>query len=109
VEAGLCDAHWQEIREVFGEDRRITFPRDIEPKEAFFQAGFSRAESHSWRFSKTRSLKEIIMMLKYSPILQNFDEKTDRHFLSKLEDLYGDKEGIRMTEGESLIIGRKDD
>jgi SAM-dependent methyltransferase len=109
VEAGLCDAHWQEIREVFGKERSITFPRDIEPKEALFQAGFSQTESHSWRFSKTRPLKEIIMVLKYAPILHDFDEATDQHFLSKLEDLYGDQEGIRMTEGESLFIGQKDD
>ncbi len=109
VEAGLGDAYWQEIEEVFGKDRRITFPRDLEPKEALFQAGFSEAESHSWRFFKTRSLKEIIIVLKYAPILHDFDETTDRPFLSKLEDLYGDKDGIRMTEGESLIIGQKDD
>jgi len=109
VEAGLGDAHWQEIGEAFGKDRGITFPRDVEPKEALFQAGFSEAESHSWRFTKTRSLKEIIMVLKYAPILRDFDETTDRPFLSKLEVLYGDKDGIRMTEGESLIIGRKDD
>ena len=109
VEAGLGDAYWQEIGEAFGKDRGITFPRDVEPKEALFQAGFSEAESHSWRFSKTRSLKEIIIVLKYAPILRDFDETTDRPFLSKLEDLYGDKDGIRMTEGESLIIGRKDD
>ncbi len=109
VEAGLGDAYWQEIGEVFGKDRAITFPRDVEPKDALFQAGFSEAESHSWRFSKTRSLKEIIIVLKYAPILRIFDETTDRPFLSKLEDLYGDKDGIRMTEGESLIIGQKDD
>jgi SAM-dependent methyltransferase len=109
VEAGLVDAHWQEIEQVFGKDRMITFPRDLEPKEALFQAGFSEAESHSWRFTKTRSLKEIIMVLRYAPILRDFDETADRPFLSKLEDLYGDKDGIRMTEGESLIIGRKDD
>ena len=87
----------------------ITFPRDLEPKEALFQAGFGEAESHSWRFTKTRSLKEIIMVLRYAPILRDFDETADRPFLSKLVDLYGDKDGIRMTEGESLIIGRKDD
>ena len=109
VEAGLGDAYWQEIGEAFGKDRGITFPRDVEPKEALFQAGFSEAESHSWRFSKTRSLKEIIIVLKYAPILHIFDETTDRPFLSKLENLYGDKDGIRMTEGESLIIGQKDD
>jgi SAM-dependent methyltransferase len=109
VEAGLVDVDWQEIRQVFPKDRLITFPRDVEPKEALFQAGFSEAESHSWRFSKTRSLKEIIIVLKYAPILRDFDETADRPFLSKLEKLYGDKDGIRLTEGESLIIGRKDD
>lgn len=109
VNAGLVDAHWQEIRQVFAEDRLITFPRDLEPKEALFQAGFSEAESHSWRFTKTRSLGEIIVVLRYAPILRDFDETADRPFLSKLEDLYGDKDGIRVTEGESLIIGRKDD
>jgi SAM-dependent methyltransferase len=109
VEAGWCDARWQEIGQVFGKDRRITFPRDLEPKEALFQAGFSEAESHSWRFTKTRSLKEIIMALRYAPILRDFDETADRPFLSKLEDLYGDKDGIWLTEGESLTIGRKDD
>jgi SAM-dependent methyltransferase len=109
VESGLVDAHWQEIEKVFGKDRTITFPRDLEPKEALFQAGFSEAESRSWRFTKTHSLKEIITVLRYAPILRDFDETADRPFLSKLEDLYGDKEGIRMTEGESLIIGRKDD
>jgi SAM-dependent methyltransferase len=109
VEAGLVDAHWQEIEKVFGKDRRITFPQDLEPKEALIQAGFSVAESHAWRFTKARSLKEIIMVLKYAPILRDFDETTDRPFLSKLADLYGDKDGIRLTEGETLIIGRKDD
>ena len=109
VEAGLGDAYWQEIGEAFGKDRGITFPRDVEPKEALFQAGFSEAESHSWRFTKTRSLKEIIMVLRYAPILRDFDETADRPFLSKLEDLYGDKEGIRVTEGEWFVISRKDD
>jgi SAM-dependent methyltransferase len=108
VEAGLGDAYWQEIGEVFGKDRKITFPRDTEPKEALFQAGFSEAESHSWRFTKARSLKEINMVLGYAPILRDFDEKADRLFLRKLEELHGDKDGILMTEGESLIIGRKD-
>jgi SAM-dependent methyltransferase len=109
VEAGLVDAHWQEIKQVLPKDRIITFPRDLEPKEALFQAGFSEAESHSWRFTKTRSLEEIIMIIRYAPVLRDFDETADRPFLSKLEDLYGDKDGIRLTEGESLIIGRKDD
>jgi SAM-dependent methyltransferase len=109
VNAGLVDAHWQEIRQGFVKDRLITFPRHLEPKEALFQAGFSEAESHSWRFTKARSLKEIITVLRYAPILRDFDEAADRPFLSKLEDLYGDKDGIRMAEGESLIIGRKDD
>jgi SAM-dependent methyltransferase len=108
VESGLVDGYWQEIGEAFGKNRGIKFPRNKEPKEALFQAGFSEAESHSWRFTKTCSLKEIIMVLKYAPILRDFDETADRHFLSKLEELHGDKGGILMTEGESLIIGRKD-
>jgi SAM-dependent methyltransferase len=108
VNAELVDAHWQEIRHVFGQDRLITFPRDLEPKGALFKAGFSEAESHSWRFTKTRSLKEIIMVLRYAPILRDFDETADRPLLSKLEDLYGDQDGIRVTEGESLVIGQKD-
>jgi SAM-dependent methyltransferase len=108
VEAELVDAHWQEVKRVFPKERLITFPRDLEPKEALFQAGFSEAESHSWRFIKTRSLKEIITILRYSPILRDLNETADRPLLSKLEELYGDKDGIRLTEGESLIIGRKD-
>jgi hypothetical protein len=108
VDAEWVDAQWQELKQVFPKDRMITFPRDLEPKEALFQAGFSEAESHSWRFIKTRSLKEIIMVLRYAPILRGFDETADRPPLSKLEDLYGDKDGIRLTEGESLIIGRKE-
>jgi len=107
VNAGLGDAQWQEITEVFGKDRRIIFPTDLEPKEALFQAGFSEAELHSWRFTRTRSLEEIITMIGYAPILRDFDETADRPFLSKLEDLYGDDDGIRMTEGEFLVIGRK--
>jgi hypothetical protein len=110
VDVGLGDAQWQEITEVFGKDRRITFDRrDLEPKEALVQAGFGQAELHSWRFTRTRSLKEIIMRIGYAPILESFDETADRPFLSKLEDLYGDRDGIRMTEGEFLVIGRKDD
>jgi SAM-dependent methyltransferase len=109
VDAGLVDAHWQEIRQVFPKDRLITFPRDLEPKEALFRAGFCEAESHSWRFTKTRSLNEIVMMLRCTPILRDFDETADQPLLSKLEGRYGDKDGIRLTEGEALIIGRKDD
>jgi SAM-dependent methyltransferase len=109
VESGLGDAHWQEIGEVFEKERMITFPRDLEPKEALFQAGFGEAESHSWRFTRTRSLKEILMVLRYAPVLRAFHETADRPLLNKLEDLHGGKDGIRMTEGESLIIGRKDD
>lgn len=108
VEARLVDAYWQEIKKVFPEDRIISHSRDIERKEALFQAGFSRAESHSWRSTKIRSLKEIIMTLKYAPILRDFDEGLDQPFLSKLKGLYGDKDGIRMTEGELLTIGWKD-
>jgi hypothetical protein len=109
VDAEHVDARWQEIKQVFPKGRMITFPGDLEPKEALFRAGFSEAGSHAWRFTKTRSLKEIIMLIRYAPVLRDFDETADRPFLSKLEDLYGDKDGIRLTEGESLIIGRKDD
>jgi len=109
INAGFVDAHWQEIRQVFAEDRLITFAQDLEPKEALFQAGFSEAESHSWRFTKACSLNEIIMVLRYAPVLRHFDETADRPFLSKLEHLYGDRDGVRLTEGESLIIGRKGD
>jgi SAM-dependent methyltransferase len=109
VESGWVDARWQEIRQVFPKDRLITFPRALEPKEALFQAGFSQAESHAWRFTQTRSLQEITMALRYAPILREFDETADQPFLSKLEDLHGHRDGIRMTEGESLTIGRKDD
>jgi hypothetical protein len=107
VGARWVDAQWQELRHVFPEERTITFPQDLEPKEALFRAGFSEAESHAWRFTKTRSLKEIITVIGYAPVLRDFDEEVDRPFLSKLEDLYGDKDGIRLTEGESLTIGRK--
>jgi SAM-dependent methyltransferase len=109
ITAGFVDTHWQEVKQVFPKDRVITFPRDMEPEDALLQAGFGQAESHSWRFTKTRSLKEIIMMLRYSPTLHGFDETADRPFLSKLEELYGDKDGVCLTEGESLIIGQKDD
>jgi SAM-dependent methyltransferase len=109
VTARHVDAQWQEIGMVFGKDRMITFPEDLEPKEALFQAGFSEAESHAWRLTRTRSLEELVTVLRYAPILRDFDETADRPLLSKLEDLYGDKDGIRLTEGESLTIGRKDD
>jgi hypothetical protein len=49
------------------------------------------------------------MILRYAPILHDFKEGLDQPFLSELERLYGDKDGIQMTEGESLIIGWKDD
>lgn len=107
VEARLVDSYWQEIKTVFPKDRIISHSRDIERKEALFRAGFSKAESHSWRSIKIRSLKEIITILKYTPTLRDFDEGFDQPFLSKLEKLYGDKDGIRMTEGESLTIGWK--
>ena len=109
LSAWLIEAYWQEIGQVFAQDRLITFPQDLEPKEALFQAGFSQAESHEWRSRKTRPLEEIITVLNYSPILHGFDETTDRPFLRHLEKLYGDEGGIRMTEGESLVIGRKGD
>jgi SAM-dependent methyltransferase len=109
VTAKLVDAYWQEVRQAFPEDRLITFPRDLEPKEALFRAGFSEAESHAWRFTKTRSLEEIVKVLRYAPILRGFYETADWPRLSKLEGLYGDKDGIRVTEGECLVIGRKDD
>jgi hypothetical protein len=38
VEAAWVDAQWQEIRQVFPKDRLITFPRDLEPREALFRA-----------------------------------------------------------------------
>ena len=47
VEAVLVEAHWQDIKQVFPKERMITFPRDLEPKEALVQAGFSEAESHT--------------------------------------------------------------
>ena len=49
------------------------------------------------------------MVLSYAPILHNFEETSDQPMLKKLENKYGGKEGIRMTEGETLIIGRKND
>lgn len=101
------DAHWQEIGEVFGEERRITFPRDLEDKEALVWAGFSEAESHEWRSTRTRSLEEIVTIIRYAPIVRGFDEPADRPLLRELEDLYGEGGGIRLTEGEVLVIGRK--
>lgn len=109
IEARLVDSYWQEIRKVFPKDRIISHSQNIGRMETLFQAGFSKAESHSWYSTKIRSLKEIIMILRYAPILRDFDEGLDQPFLSELEKLYGDKDGIWMTEGESLIIGWKDD
>ena len=97
-----------EISEVFGEDRRVKFdPWD--PVEALSQAGFIETEMHSWRYTRVRSLEEIIMTVGYAPILETFDETADRPLLSKLEQLHGAEDGIRMTEGEHLVIGRKGD
>ena len=110
VDVGFCDGHWKEITEVFGKDREVTFDsEDLEPEEALIQAGFIETELHSWRFTRTRSLEEIIMTMGYAPILRDFDETADRPLLSKLEILYGAEDGIRMTEGEYLVIGRKGD
>ena len=107
VSAGLIEAYWQEVKQFFPDDRLITFPRDKRPKETLSQAGFNETESHSWRITKTRALKEIVMVLNYAPILHNFEETLDQPRLRKLENKYGGKEGIRLTEGETLIIGRK--
>jgi len=54
-------------------------------------------------------LEEIIIVLRYAPILRDVDETKNQPFLSNFEDLYGNKNFIRMTETESLIIGQKDD
>ena len=110
MEVGLCDGHWREITEVFGEKREVTFDsRDLEPEEALIQAGFNETEVHSWRYTRTRSLEEIITTIGYAPILQDYDETADRPLLDKLEELYGTEDGIRMTEGQFLAIGRKGD
>lgn len=107
VSARWVDAQWQEINRVFAADRLITFPRDLDPTEALFQAGFSTAELHAWRSTKTRPLPEIVTVLNYAPVVRDFDETADQPFLRKLVELYGDDKGIRVTEGESLLIGHK--
>jgi SAM-dependent methyltransferase len=107
--ARWVDAHWQEISRVFAVDRLITFPRDPDPTEALFEVGFSKAELHAWRFTKTRSLPEIVAVLNYAPVVRDFDETADQPFLRKLVELYGDENGVCLTEGESLLIGRKED
>jgi SAM-dependent methyltransferase len=107
VSAGLNDAYWQEVKQFFPNDRLITFPQDKRPQETLFQVGFNEAETHSWRITKTRSLKEIVMVLNYAPIIHNFEKTSDQPMLKKLENKYGGKEGISMTEGETLIIGLK--
>lgn len=107
VTARHIEAHWQEIEHVFGKDRTITFPRDLEPKEALIRAGFSEAEAHSWRTTRISTLDEIITAIRYAPVLRDFDESADRPLLRRVEDRYGEESGIRLTEGESLVIGRK--
>lgn len=107
VSAGLIEAYWQEVKQFFPDERLITFPRDNRPKETLSQAGFNESESHSWRITKTRALKEIVMVLNYAPIIHDFEEKFDQPRLKKLENKYGGKQGIRLTEGETLVIGRK--
>ena len=107
VQARLVDAHWQEIRQIFPKERLITFPEDLEPKEALFQAGFVEAESHAWRYTKTHPLADIVTVLSFAPVVLDFDETADRPFLNKLEAMYGEPGGIRLTEGEALVIGRK--
>jgi SAM-dependent methyltransferase len=107
VKAKYVDVYWQEIRQVFPEERIIRFPKALDRQEALWQVGFRETEAHAWRFTKRRTMEEIIMTLKYAPILREFDETADQPFLVKLEALYGDQEGVRMTEGDSLVIGRK--
>ena len=108
VEISIADGQWQELSEVFGEDRDVEFdPRD--PVEALTQADFIEIETHSWRYKRIRSMEEIIMTIGYAPILNTFDEKADRPLLSKLEELHGTEAGVRLTEGQSLVVGRKGD
>ena len=107
VTAGLIEAYWQEVKQVFPDERLITFPRDKKPKETLFQVGFNEAEFHSWRITKTRTMKEIVSVLSYAPILHNFEETSDQPLLKKLESQYGGEAGLRLTEGETLLMGRK--
>jgi SAM-dependent methyltransferase len=107
VSAGLIETYWQEVKQVFPNERLITFPRDGRPQETLVQIGFNEAEFHSWRMTKIRSLAEIIMVLSYAPILHNFEATSDQSMLQRLASMYGGEEGIRLTEGETLLIGRK--
>ena len=106
LESGLGDAEWQEINEVFG-DRCITFPKDKKPKERLIQSGFVEAESHSWRSTQHYTLDEIVWVIRFAPILEDFDEEKDAPLLEVLRQRYGTPKGIALTCEATLLVGKK--
>ena len=53
------------------------------------------------------NMKDLIFLLKNTPIIPNFDIKKDRNFLKEIEQKYKTNKGIKTNSFRYLIIGRK--
>ena len=69
--------------------------------------GFKIVYEMSFLVKKYYTMDQIIMEMKFNPIVRDFDPKKDKHKLKELERKYKTKWGIRITGDPLILFARK--
>lgn len=103
---------WKEIHEIFGE-RALPYAtaewwKTSEGRlERYEMRGFKIVYEMSFLVKKYYTMDQIVMEMKFNPIVRDFDPKKDKHKLKELERKYKTKWGIRITGDPLILFARK--
>ncbi len=120
LKEGRCYIHracgiyncWKEIHEIFGE-RALPYAtaewwKTSEGRlERYEMRGFKIVYEMSFLVKKYYTMDQIVMEMKFNPIVRDFDPKKDKHKLKELERKYKTKWGIRITGDPLILFARK--
>lgn len=120
LKEGRCYIHracgiyncWKEIHEIFGE-RAMPYAtaewwKTSEGRlERYEMRGFKIVYEMSFLVKKYYTMDQIVMEMKFNPIVRDFDPKKDKHKLKELERKYKTKWGIRITGDPLILFARK--
>ena len=102
----------KEIHEVFG-DRALPYAeaswwRTTSGRlERYKKRGFSQVYEISFHVRRYYTLDQIIMEMRFNPIVRDFDPEKDRSKLEELKRRYGTEKGIRITGYPLIIFAQK--
>ena len=108
MEITIGERDKKNLIQVFGRGQMLGSERVVAVKERLLgETGFRNLEIKEYIATQIfRTLKDLIVRLKDSPIIPEFDEEKDRQYLEKIAKNYRSKKGIETPTHRVTIIAQ---